>query len=148
MRPADDIGAPPPAAPAGGRRRALALVYEALLLTAVLLIGALPVVMLAQGADRDTARLLLQAWLVALTGAYFTWQWCRGGQTLALKTWRMRIVTREGTPLTWARALKRFLFALAGTLLLGAGFLWALVDREGLFLHDRLAGTRIVMSDE
>jgi len=41
-------------------------------------------------------------------------------------------------------ALKRFLFALAGSLLAGAGFLWALVDRDGLFLHDRLAGTRII----
>ena len=38
----------------------------------------------------------------------------------------------------------RFLFALAGSLLFGVGFLWALVDRESLFLHDRLAGTRIV----
>jgi uncharacterized RDD family membrane protein YckC len=59
----------------------------------------------------------------------------------------MRIVTREGAPLDWARAARRYLFALCGTLLLGAGFLWAFVDRERLFLHDRLAGTRIVNSD-
>lgn len=45
-------------------------------------------------------------------------------------------------------ALSRFLFAAAGSLLAGAGFLWALVDREGLFLHDRLAGTKIIMNDE
>ena len=86
--------------------------------------------------------------VVALTGFYFPWQWRRGGQTLAMKTWRMRLVTRAGAPLTWGHALRRFAFALPGTLLFGAGFLWALVDREGLFLHDRLAGTRIVMSDE
>ena len=147
MRPAADIGAPPPAALASARRRVLALVYEALLLTAVLLVGALPFVMLAQGADRELARPLLQAWLVALAGVYFIWQWRRGGQTLALKTWRMRIVTRDGAPLTGAHALKRFVIALPATLLLGAGFLWALVDREGLFLHDRLAGTKIVRED-
>ncbi|MNC85492.1 RDD family protein [compost metagenome] len=64
-----------------------------------------------------------------------------------MKTWRLRLVTRSGEPLEWRHALKRFLIALPGTLLLGAGFLWALVDREGLFLHDRLAGTKIVRDD-
>jgi len=45
-------------------------------------------------------------------------------------------------------AVNRYLFALAGCLLAGTGFLWALVDREGLFPHDRLAGTKIVRSEE
>jgi uncharacterized RDD family membrane protein YckC len=144
MRPAPDDGAPP----ATLARRALALIYEALLLTAVVFIGSLPFVMFVNVADHGIARLLFQVYLVALTGVYFTWQWRRGGQTLAMKTWHMRLVTRAGAPLAWEHALKRFAFALPGTLLLGAGFLWALVDREGLFLHDRLAGTRIVMSDE
>ncbi len=144
MRPAPGVGA----LPATLARRALALIYEALLLTAVVLIGSLPFVMFVNAADHGIARLLFQLYLVALTGLYFAWQWRRGGQTLAMKTWRMRIVTRAGSPLTWGHALKRFAFALPGTLLLGAGFLWALVDREGLFLHDRLAGTMIVMSDE
>jgi uncharacterized RDD family membrane protein YckC len=46
-----------------------------------------------------------------------------------------------------SHALNRSLFAAADGLLAGAGFLWALVDREGLFLHDRLAGTKIVRDD-
>lgn len=144
MRPPDGNGAPP----ASLARRALALVYEVLLLTALLLAGALPFVMLTQELGRGLARPLFQLYLVALTGAYFIWQWRRGGRTLAMKTWRLRLVTRDGTPLTWKHASKRFVFALTGTLLLGAGFLWALADRESLFLHDRLAGTRIVMNDE
>lgn len=147
MRPAADTGAPPHAPAATLGRRALALVYEALLLTAVVFVGALPLVMLTHEANPAVARPLLQLYLVALTGLYFAAQWRRGGQTLALKTWHMRLVTRAGAPLTWGLALRRFAFALPGTLLLGAGFLWALVDREGLFLHDRLAGTRIVRDD-
>jgi uncharacterized RDD family membrane protein YckC len=147
MRPAADHGAPP-ALPATLARRALALIYEALLLIAVVFIGSLPFVMLVHSADHGIARLLFQCYLAALTGLYFTWQWRRGGQTLAMKTWRMRLVTRAGAPLTWRHALKRFAFALAGTLLFGAGFLWALVDREGLFLHDRLAGTKIVKEED
>ena len=138
----------PPRAPATLRRRALALVYEALLLLALVFIGSLPFVMITQGLDRSIERPLFQLYLVLLMGLYFTWQWCHGGQTLALKTWRLRVVTREGSQLGWGDALKRYAFALPGALLLGAGFLWALADRERLFLHDRLAGTRIVASEE
>ena len=143
MRPPDDNGAPP----ASLARRALALIYEALLLTALLLAGAFPFVMLTQELGRDLGRPLFQLYLVAITGAYFIWQWLRG-RTLAMKTWRLRLVTCNGMPLTWKHASQRFVFALPGTLLLGAGFLWALVDREKLFLHDRLAGTKIVRCEE
>jgi|SRR5688572_14917825 uncharacterized RDD family membrane protein YckC len=125
-------------------RRGLSLSYEVLLLLAVLFAGALPFVLIAGAADRMAARPLFQLYLVALTAVYFVWQWRRGGQTLPMKTWRIRVVTREGAPLDWTRAAQRYLFALAGTLLAGAGFLWALVDRDRQFLHDRLAGTRIV----
>lgn len=141
---AGDRGAPLVVPSASLTRRALALAYELLLLFALFLASSLPVVMMAHGADRIAARPLFQIYLFVVAAAYFIWQWRRGGQTLAMKAWRIRIVTREGAPLALRHALNRFLFALAGCLLAGAGFLWALVDREGLFLHDRLAGTRII----
>jgi uncharacterized RDD family membrane protein YckC len=136
------------AAPSAGLgRRALSLLYEALLAAAVVLAGALPFVLLTHGMDPARARPLFQLYLATLAGAYFSWQWKHGGRTLAMRTWRLRVVTRAGTPLTWAHAAKRYLYALAGTLALGAGFLWAFFDRDGLFLHDRLAGTRIIKSE-
>ena len=144
MRSAGDRGVPLAAPCASLTRRALALAYEALLLCALLLVSALPLAMITHAADRIAARPLFQLYLVAVAAAYFIWQWRHGGQTLAMKTWRIRIVTRAGAPLALRHALSRFLFALAGSLLAGAGFLWALVDRDGQFLHDRLAGTKIV----
>jgi uncharacterized RDD family membrane protein YckC len=138
----------PPRAPAATlARRTLALVYEALLLIALVFIGSAPFVMLTQDLGRGIERPLFQLYLVLLMGLYFAWQWRHGGQTLALKTWRMRVVTREGAPLSWGHALRRYAYALPGVLLFGAGFLWALADRERLFLHDRLAGTRIISSE-
>ena len=138
----------PLAVPSASRMRcALALAYEALLLFALFLVSSLPVVMITHAADRIAARPLFQIYLFVVAAAYFIWQWRHGGQTLAMKTWRIQIVTREGAPLALRHAFSRFLFALAGSLLAGAGFLWAMVDREGLFLHDRLAGTKIVRDD-
>jgi len=137
----------PGATSAGLGRRALALIYEALLLVALIFLSSLPFVMIAHEADRAAARPLFQLYLLTVAAAYFVWQWRGGGQTLALKTWRMRLVTRDSAPLSLRHAAVRFVFAVPGALLLGGGFLWALVDREGLFLHDRLAGTKIVRDE-
>ena len=128
-------------------RRALSLAYEALLLTAVLMAGALPFLLLTQAVERSVARAAFQVYLLAIAGIYFSWQWTHGGQTLPMKTWRLRLVTRAGGPLTRAQAFRRVVVAIVGTLALGAGFLWALVDPDGQFLHDRLAGTKIVKDE-
>ncbi len=61
-----------------------------------------------------------------------------------MKTWRLKLVTAAGGSLTLKHALFRYIAGLAGSVCLGIGFLWAFIDRDGLFLHDRLAGTRVV----
>jgi uncharacterized RDD family membrane protein YckC len=109
--------------------------------------GALPFSLAAQAADGLATRPLFQLYLLALAASYFAWQWLHGGQTLPMTTWRLKLVTREGAPLTRGHALTRLVFATAGTALLGAGFLWALADRDRRFLHDRLAGTKIVKAE-
>ena len=134
--------------PARLGRRLLSLAYEALLLAAVWLAGGFLFLALAGSLAPHLARPALQLALLLLAGIYFVWQWQRGGQTLPMKTWRIRLVTASGEPLSLRRAACRFVFAAAGTLCFGAGFLWALVDPDRQFLHDRLAGTRIVMSAE
>jgi uncharacterized RDD family membrane protein YckC len=118
------------------------------MLAALLLAAALPVVALTHTWDRALARLMLQLWLLAVCGVYYVRQWAGGGQTLPMKTWRMRLVSCDGTRVTTTRALVRYLLALASTFLLGLGFVWALCDRERQFAHDRVAGTRIVMAED
>ncbi len=133
--------------PASLGRRAIAIGYELLLVSAVLFAGAVIVVPLTRPLDPLLARPMLQSALFALAGVYFIWQWLHGGQTLAMKTWRIRIVAAGGAPLDVRRALLRFALATAGTVLFGAGFAWALVDRDRQFLHDRLAGTMIIKEE-
>ncbi|HYC49378.1 MAG TPA: RDD family protein [Burkholderiales bacterium] len=124
-------------------RRLASLSYEALLLGAVLFFAALPLAMIEFALGLPHVRAAYQIYLAAVAGLYFVWQWLRGGQTLAMKTWRVRLVSRDGAPITLRQALLRYIAAL---LLFGVSFLWALFDREGQFLHDRLTGTRVVRS--
>jgi uncharacterized RDD family membrane protein YckC len=93
-----------------------------------------------QGLDRH----LFQLYLVFVIGLYFVWCWLRGGQTLPMKTWRLKVVRADGTALSPARAAARYVLCCASLGTAGAGFAWALVDSDRQFLHDRLAGTRIV----
>jgi uncharacterized RDD family membrane protein YckC len=75
---------------------------------------------------------------------YFVWFWLNGGQTLPMKTWKLRLVDQSGNPIRPLQAILRYLAAWPSILLLGLGILWALFDRDGQFLHDRIAGTRII----
>jgi len=121
------------------------MLYETLLLFAVAY-AATGIFFLASGGASASGwlRHALQAYLLAVFAAYFLWCWLRSGQTLAMKAWRMRLVCPGRARVPAARALARF--ALAVLLVpTGISFLWALFDRERQFLHDRLAGTRLVL---
>jgi uncharacterized RDD family membrane protein YckC len=125
-------------------RRVVSMIYESLLLLAVLFIAGV----IFHLVFRDTTSLFFrpafQLYLLLVAGSYFTWFWTRGGQTLPMQTWKFRVISADGDRLNFKQALARYLFAVIGIFLFGCGILWALFDREGQFLHDRLAGTRIV----
>ena len=143
-----DPPAPPPQEPAPLTRATLprrlaSIGYEALLLVPVLFVSSYLFLSLTQVAQGPLKRPLFQLWLVSVLAIYFMYCWMHGGQTLAMKTWRVRLARSDGTPILLRQAAARFLIALWGTLLFGMGFWWALLDRDCQFLHDRLCGTRL-----
>jgi uncharacterized RDD family membrane protein YckC len=155
-----------PPAPSIARRLA-SMLYEALLLFAIGFAAAWAFFFASGGREATGAlRLALQVFLLAVFAAYFLWCWLRGGQTLAMKTWRIRLVAPGKRRVPPAKALLRFAYAcvllgaffsavvaafahrnpwlaFASLAVAGAGLGWALVDRDRQFLHDRLAGTRL-----
>jgi uncharacterized RDD family membrane protein YckC len=130
---------------AGLLRRLGGLCYETILVIPVLFISAYLFLTLTQGVQTQFLRPLLQVWLMAVLAAYFVYCWMRG-QTLAMRTWHIRIARPDGTPVTLGQAVLRFMVALIGILLAGACFVWAFIDRDRQFLHDRVAGTRLFNS--
>ncbi len=128
-------------------RRLAGMLYESLLLTAVLFIAGFAFTVAFHSPLSPMLRFFFQLYLLLVMASYFIWYWLHGGQTLPMKTWHLRIVRTDGQPLTLKQACLRFLLALIGVGL-GFGILWALFDREGLFWHDRMAGTKTVLSAE
>lgn len=122
-------------------RRLGGMGYEAILLFAVAFFAAWLFYFGSGGADttRGWPRMALQIFIGCVFAAYFLWSWLRGGQTLAMKAWGIRLV--HVTP---RRALLRFILAALFVPSL-ISVVWALFDRDHQFLHDRLAGTRLVL---
>ena len=121
-------------------RRLASLLYEALLVFGVAFFAAWIFFFASGGRDATTGvmRAELQVFILVVLAGYFLWCWLRGGQTLAMRAWKIRVVD-----ITPGKAIARFLIAAA---LLPLSILWALVDRDRQFLHDRLAGTRLVQA--
>ena len=142
--------------------------YEGMLLFAVVFVAGWLFSTLGQMRNAmDDRRHLLQAFLFVVFGIYFSWFWARG-QTLAMKTWNIRVVDALGHPVTQLRALARYAlswlwflpplaaiapFRLSGmesvVIVLGWVAVWALLSRlhpQRQFWHDALAGTRLVTS--
>jgi uncharacterized RDD family membrane protein YckC len=124
----------------------MSLAYEGVLLFAVLFVSSYLFLSLARDAQSGLPRAIFQGYLLSVCGVYFVFCWTRTGQTLPMKTWRLRVVTEDGQPLSMGRAFRRYLLAIPG-MLSGVSLLWAPFDRERQFLHDRLAHTRIVRVD-
>ena len=149
------------------KRRLIAMVYETFLVLAVDMLAVALYLLVTLNNHAPVFQFGLKVWLFVVTGAYFVWGWTNGGHTLAMKTWRMQVVTSAGARLPPTTAVVRYLLAwgwflpalLACTALglkdksqvgvaIAIGIvgwsLTALFDRDRQFLHDRLAGTRIV----
>ena len=162
--PATPINPTPP----GLARRMACWLYEGMLLFGVMFIAAYLFSALSQTRNAMDNRHALQAFLFVIFGIYFTWFWAKG-QTLAMKTWRIRIVDKAGHAVTQQRALLRYVLSWiwflpplaivapmdvraseSAVLAIGWIVIWALLSRfhpQGQFWHDAWAGTRLVSSD-
>jgi len=129
--------------------RIAAGVYDLFPLVALWMLTAGLALLVAHG-DVDLAhpslgRLIgLRGALFVVTAAYFVISWARGGQTIGMRAWRLRIVDDGGESLGWTRAALRFVVACVSLLALGIGFFWCLHDRRKRALHDLAARSVLV----
>jgi len=129
--------------------RIAAGIYDLFPLVALWMLTAGLALLVAHG-DVDLAHPSL-GWLIGLRGAlfvvtaaYFVISWARGGQTIGMRAWRLRVVDADGNKLGWPRAALRFVVACVSLLVLGVGFVWCLFDRRKRGWHDLAAGSVLV----
>jgi uncharacterized RDD family membrane protein YckC len=130
---------------AGVWRRIAACVYDLLLLAAVWMLTTLIVVGLQGGQAIRPGALGYQLLLLGVAAAFYVSCWMRGGQTLGMRAWRIRLERRSGEAVDLRTGMLRFAAGMLSVISCGVGLLWLWVDRDALTWHDRLAGTRVVV---
>ncbi len=130
---------------AGLLRRFGAILYDSLLVLALLFLATIPFIAIRGGEPVASGdNLAYRLTLAAVTFAFFTGFWTHSGRTLGMQSWGLRVETPEGRLPSFGAASLRFFAAIVSWLPLGLGFLWQLWDRDGLTWHDRLSRTRLV----
>lgn len=130
-------------------RRFACLIYDALILIAIWMLAALPVV-IAYNGPIPASSFLFQLYLLTITGLYFCWSWRRGGQTVGMRAWRVHLTTIKTdhpdqlTPPSLAVCIIRYLASFASSLFFCLGWLWAVGHPEAMTWHDLVSKTRLV----
>lgn len=126
-------------------RRVGAAVYDLLLVIGLLMLVTLPMLLVTGGEAIPAGNPVYQAALLAVTYLFFAGFWVRGGQTLGMRAWRLKVISLNGSSITWSAATRRFLCAPLAWLPLGLGIVWLRMDRDKLAWHDRLSATRVIL---
>ncbi|MBC7404747.1 MAG: RDD family protein [Cytophaga sp.] len=149
------------------KRRLICMIYEALLVFGIIFVAVLVFDAATQNIRTIDLHYFREIWIFAIVGLYFVFFWVRTGQTLAMKTWRIRVEDKEKRQLPLTRAIVRYCLAwmwflpglalsaqyklspLNSLIIVSIGFLlWALTatfDSDKQFFHDKLAKTRLVL---
>lgn len=142
---------PHPALP----RRLAALVYDTLLVLPIIMLSVflgmlvrsfLPMALPVDGSQSAALHpVLVQGIAIVTVTGFFCWFWLRGGQTLGMQAWRIKLVNFEGEAPTPRQAIVRALSALLSAACLGLGYWWCLVDSRQRYWHDYLSGTELIL---
>lgn len=131
--------------PAPFWRRLASMLYDSLIVIALLMFATAIILPLNQGKAFDSGNVWLQVYLACVVLGFFLLFWRKGGQTLGMRAWKIKLITTTGKNPGYAQLVIRAVTGAVGIALMGLGVLWSLIDRDKLAVHDRLSNTRLIL---
>lgn len=130
-------------------RRLAALLYDGLVILALyILLGGLLVTAISelQGSEQlvRLSPAMVMTLLFSFCFLYYNHSWRRGGQTIGMKAWRIRLVSVDGQPLRLSHSMLRVGTGFFSLVIGGLGFWWALFDKQQRSWHDMASLTKVV----
>ena len=120
------------------------MVYDFVIVISLLMLGTMLAMFTGFGDRTAMKDPVYTVYLFSIWFFYLTWCWHKGGMTVGMRAWRVRIEDENGNQPGWRKSTIRFLASLLSAAAMGIGFLWALVDAQDRTWHDILSGTRLV----
>jgi uncharacterized RDD family membrane protein YckC len=133
--------------PPGFFRHIAIIIYDGLLLLALIFLATAIVLPFNNGEAFSSSQFFFPIYILCVSFVYYGWFWTHGGQTLGMKTWKIRIRTHDNEAISWLLALKRFFLAIISWGFVGLGFLWKIIDKNNYTLHDRFSKTALYFDD-
>lgn len=127
--------------PASLIKQLAAMLYDSLLIFAVLFLAAALALVLNRGEAIESSA-IFNLYLLFTLFTYYAWFWRKSGQTLGMRVWKIRIVSEFGGNPSWGTSYLRLLFALLSIACLGLGYLWRLF--KPYTWHDKLSQTSVI----
>jgi len=132
-----------------GLFRHLAIIaYDGLLLLALLFLATALILPFNNGEAFSSSQYFFPIYILLISYLYYGWFWTHGGQTLGMKTWKVKIQTLDKQPITWLLAFKRFVLAIVSWGFVGLGFLWKFADKNQLTWHDHWSKTSLFFEQD
>ena len=131
-------------------RRFAAMLYDSLLIIALLMFSMIPLLALYSG-DSEVVRNLwwIPLYVFLIIFGFFFGFWRKAGQTLGMRTWRIKLIDQAtGNTINFSQALIRFAVAIPSLAFFGVGYIWLLFDKEKLSMPDRASGTRLIFLEK
>lgn len=127
-------------------RRCASMIYDFILMSCILFIAWLPMPFISEYLNPVFDRLIRSIYLLAVCFIYFAWPWCKGGQTLGMRSWQIRLINSKhpDRKITLKQAWLRFAGSIFSWVALGAGFLISHFHPRKLAWHDLFSGTSII----
>ena len=138
---------------AGPVRRVLALLYDTLVVTAITLSYVLIVAIVAKIITSPKTDEIIEVYqyfwfpigMVVVNLLFFVYSWRKAGQTMGMRSWRLKLINLQGQAPSIQQCLLRCLLASVSIIFVGLGYWWCWFDKEGRSAHDRLTQTRVVL---
>jgi uncharacterized RDD family membrane protein YckC len=132
----------------GFLRRLAAIIYDLFLLLALLFFATALLLPLNAGEAFTSHQFFYPVYLLVICFFFYAWFWTHGGQTLGLRTWKLKVLTFNGEPISWKQAFLRFLGAIISWSFFGLGFFWILIDKNRRGWHDHLSKTALFFDSQ
>jgi len=135
--------------PVGFFRVVASLLYDLLFITAILFFATLPLALIPdEFQSLQITEALKIFWYLLVSYVYFVGFWLKGGQTAGMKPWKIKLVGMNGEQPSIKQVTIRFFAAILSLAPAGLGFLWMIVDRNHLSLHDHISKSMLVVAKQ
>ena len=124
-------------------RRSASILYDSLLVLAVLIIMSLPFFSFNLE-ENLSLKIIVQIYYYLITQYFFVWFWVNNEGTLGMKTWKIKIVSEDGNKISYIEAIIRFNAAIFSFIFFGLGFLMCFLRKDKKCLHDFISKTVLI----